>query len=57
MKAISTYAHASTPNIEECMASFLVGKYGRLRNFACYRLKGDVWRMTKNNKEVKIKAA
>jgi len=54
MKAIETYAHVSTPEKEECLGVFRVGRYKRLRDFALYRLPGDVWRMSKNDKEVKL---
>ena len=57
MKAIETYQHFKNSEREECMAVFKVGKFNRPRDFSCYRLPGDVWRMTKNDKEVKIKAA
>jgi len=57
MIAIETYAHVSTPEKEECLGVFRVGRYKRTRDLAIYRLPGDVWRMTKNNIEVKIKAA
>lgn len=55
MIAIETYAHVSTPEKEECLGVFIIGKYKRKRDRALYRLPGDVWRMTKNNKEVKLK--
>lgn len=54
MRATETYQHFQEPDREVCMAVFKVGKFNRPRDLACYRLPGDVWRMTKNDKEVKI---
>lgn len=47
----------SSPEKDECFGVFRIGRYKRLRDLALYRLPGDVWRMVKNDKEVKIKAA
>ena len=52
MKAISTHFHAKDDYIETCVAVFRIGKYRMLREFDCYRLQGEPWRLVKNDKEI-----
>ena len=52
MKAIKTYNHLYTKTKETCIAVFRIGKFSRLRDLECYKNKGDVWRLDKNDKVV-----
>ncbi len=47
MKAIGTYRHTYTRAKETCIAVFRVGKFRRVNEMLCYKIKGDVWRLDK----------
>lgn len=54
MRVVSTHFHYKEFNIETCTAVIKMGKYRVNREVELYKSPGDVWRMIKNDKEVKI---
>ena len=52
MIAIKTYNHEVKRSIETCIAIFPMGKFGRKRDYACYRVRNDSWRLDYNDKVV-----
>lgn len=53
MKAIDTYRHTYTRAKETCIAIFRTGKFRRISELECYKLRNDVWRLSKNDAAVK----